>query len=333
MAGNPARLPYFVAKALSVRAGADARLVETRTVSRASVREIESLTADIEAEVRAIVDGKSLYEVAVPLAPVIGQYVCLRRGLLSGANLTGPLPPPTDSVWDDGLADLRLVSRAFAPNGESVVVPLGTISDLQWYLDWSQGDPQTTDLRRVQQIGLREILDRLGVPETLSPASGSVVPALLMIALPTYRRRAEGKLNDEFRWASPAQIAECAARKPAAEQPVPAEAQASHQAVPPYRFVRFGNGFELRFEGGATQSPYHAVLVSRGKKLGMYEPPREVPDGRVGIVLRKSANFPEAWNLSVATSIRIAPTDGRRAVVHCEFEDKSTEKYDGSVER
>jgi hypothetical protein len=211
-AGSPARLPYFVAKALAARAAADGRSIEAGAPSKQGHREIGRLIAEIDTEVRVLADGKTLYGLGVELAPVIAQYVSLRRGLKAGVDRTlagDVLAAAGGAPWNDGLADLRLLlsgAKKAATSGDPALVPLGTLDDLRWYLAWSGSDPATTDLRTIEDVELSEVLGSLGANDVAPPEGDDAAFGLLALALPDYRQHAADRLNREFEWSTPMSV-------------------------------------------------------------------------------------------------------------------------------
>ncbi|MFO0713617.1 MAG: hypothetical protein U0353_27440 [Sandaracinus sp.] len=310
-AGSPARLPYFVAKALSVRAASDAKQIEAGTLAKSYVRQIEQLIVDLEDEVRAAANGKTLYEVGVTLGPVIAQYVALRRGLKTGISAPTTSPVEAAPSWDDGLADLRLLASNLRPQeAASATVPLGTLSDMQWYLEWTGEDPRRTDLRRVHEVSLRAILRRLGAPPGLVPPSPAAVPALLMLALPKYRDQAQDRLNREFQWKDPARLVH---GEPMAAAPQPTAEGASLDG----RVVRFG-GLELVLAVDESNGGRYAALYKGGANLGTYEATAPDPwDEKQLFVRRASASKGAGAAEKLPKTIHIAFTGGDRVRVKC----------------
>ena len=320
-AGSPGRLPYFVAKSLAVRAAADAKTIETGGATRAAVRQIERLVEEIEAEARCLVDGKTLYQVGVTLAPVLAQYVCLRRGLKAGCAT----PELGDGVgtWDDGLADLRLLARALTTEaGEDCGIQLGTIGDLHWYLEWS-GSAPTTDLRGITDVRCADVLGSIGVPGSMSVASSAALPGLLMMALPRYRSVAEQRMNEEFQWAARASLSRGEAVDPSALKPQEPPAGPGPFAG---RVVTF-DGLKLVFALPNSAEGRRAVLQRGDMKLGLYE--YDYLDGKREAPLRLTAKYPDGWHAELASRIHVYFINGRKATVVCALNGQPA-RYAGS---
>jgi len=196
--GTPSRLGLFVAKALALRSLADAAAFERGAPSRAASRRLEALIEELSHEVWAIVDGSTLHHIAVELPDVIAQYVYLRRGLLAGTAPTSEGTTVAD--WDDGLSAMRLLF-ADAPEGTTdISIPIATLQDLAWYVEWSEADAAQADLRGVDAVSLNGICRRLGAAGRPSELSPRALATLLTIALPRYADGACQTFVGEFAW-------------------------------------------------------------------------------------------------------------------------------------
>lgn len=213
------RLPLFVAKSLALRSLADASFLEKGTRSTLAIQRLNELVLEIEREVWNIVDGQTLFVLGCHLPDIIAQYIYLRRGLKLGEHDHGdPNSNPSTELlaWEDGLSTLRSIfieTENLNTNDEEVPlsVPLATLGDLKWYIEWKQADPEVEDLRGVKAVELGEVAKRLGASTMPLIKSDSDLVLFLAISLPHYADHAIDRLVAEFGWEEKPSLTICSA--------------------------------------------------------------------------------------------------------------------------
>lgn len=201
--GDPVRLPFLVAEALALRIAADIQLVQRGSVRQRTRSGLQHLHAIVDQELLALVQDATLYQLAIERPAHIQQLVHLRRALRS-ANHTQHLldhtlhSPP--NPWSDGLDALRNLFQP--PDGpprpiQATHLPLRTIDDFRWYLEW-QGLPAHTDIRDIGHIDLSVVCRQLGAPAVPAFNAPSQLTELLQVALPAYRRAIAHRFRAEL---------------------------------------------------------------------------------------------------------------------------------------
>lgn len=196
--GAPSRLPYLMARALSVRARGEALRMQAemmptrrRVCDERARRLQEALLVEVERDLRTIGDA-SPFARATALAFPIAQLVYLRRGL--HALLGRPYP---QAEWDDSLGPLRSALHSPGPVvARSARVPLATLGDYLWYLEFSGQDPRTLDVHSVESVPLDALLEPLGVGLPGVPAAA--IPAIQAANTPKGRERLNAGLRAEL---------------------------------------------------------------------------------------------------------------------------------------
>jgi len=134
-------------------------------------------------EARGLLHERTLYDVAVPLRPLIEDLVWLAIGVLERSALVDlwpasrPRPSPV-WPWHDGLDRLR---GALATGGERLgnlldpgdPVPLRTLGDLKRLARLREQAEDDLDVTLVQPVPLAELLGRLGQPADRHRAAAS----------------------------------------------------------------------------------------------------------------------------------------------------------------
>ncbi|MBL8918105.1 MAG: hypothetical protein JNJ54_04520 [Myxococcaceae bacterium] len=215
-AGHPARQPFLIARALSLRAVADAKLLQSEKLGRVAEARLHDFVPEVAAEARALCSGQTTYHLAFEVPEILAQYAYLRRGLRVAGDLktdtlegeSRPLP------WSDYLEHVGTVLAASPASQEKEKAlssrddfPLKTIRDYEWFLDLI-GEPKTSEfnVHSKDAVTIKELFDVVGAPVGLKVAESAVVH-LKQIALPTFRTSLAAAISTEFGWSEPPLLA------------------------------------------------------------------------------------------------------------------------------
>nr|BAF79967.1 receptor-like kinase [Closterium ehrenbergii] len=225
--GDPRRLPLFAFRTFALRAELDAealRALEEPPAGkewavpcyRVHTSRLRDLLEDMVEEIQALwnATNRTLFEVAIALAPVLAQYALLGKAVAMAvehycARLTvrkhGRVVLAVGDeiiLWDDGLEDIRELFLGEKSPDEPPLGPtvrIDSMNDYSWFVAWN-GTSAVDSIP--SEVSVKRLLHSLGAPTSRLASLRQRDKALLMAATqPDVRIEAERRIVQQLQWA------------------------------------------------------------------------------------------------------------------------------------
>jgi hypothetical protein len=208
-AGDPSRLPWFVALVFVHRVLVDIREMDGRGTG-ATRRETERLLDDIRVEAKALCSDRTIFDLGVLLNDVVGSYVFLQRSLTTkvewGPTEEGELVPwfrAEDLAWGDGLEELRTAYATEPTTDDPAVdaVVLNRVPHFEWFERWHGMEKGTYEITGALTLDPAQLAGQLGDQQASSRQfTQPGIDALKQAVLPDKADAVLSALQREFGW-------------------------------------------------------------------------------------------------------------------------------------
>ncbi|GJP39951.1 hypothetical protein CLOM_g24266 [Closterium sp. NIES-68] len=224
--GDPRRLPLFAFRTFALRAELDAEALRDLdepppgtawpvSTYRVGTTRLRALLEDMVEEVESLWNGtnRTLYDVAIVLAPVLAQYALLGKAVGMAmeqyyARLTvkkhGRVVMAVGDeiiLWDDGLEDVR---ELFLAEKDADEQPLGSavridsMNDYSWFVSWN-GTSAVDNIP--SEVSVKKLLHSIGAPTARLTGLRARDKGLLMgVTVPDVRVEAEKRVLVQLQW-------------------------------------------------------------------------------------------------------------------------------------
>ncbi|CAI5932672.1 unnamed protein product [Closterium sp. NIES-64] len=224
--GDPRRLALFAFRTFALRAELDAEALRDLdepppgnawpvSSYRVGTPRLRALLEDMVEEVESLwnATNRTLYEVAIVLAPVLAQYALLGKAVGMAmeqyyARLTvrkhGRVVMAVGDeiiLWDDGLEDVRelfLAEKAADEQPLGSAVRIDSMNDYSWFVSWN-GTSAVDNIP--SEVSVKKLLHSIGAPTARLAGLRARDKGLLMgVTVPDVRIEAEKRVLAQLQW-------------------------------------------------------------------------------------------------------------------------------------
>ncbi|CAI5528756.1 unnamed protein product [Closterium sp. Naga37s-1] len=224
--GDPRRLALFAFRTFALRAELDAEALRDLdepppgnawpvSSYRVGTPRLRALLEDMVEEVESLwnATNRTLYEVAIVLAPVLAQYALLGKAVGMAmeqyyARLTvrkhGRVVMAVGDeiiLWDDGLEDVRelfLAEKAADEQPLGSAVRIDSMNDYSWFVSWN-GTSAVDNIP--SEVSVKKLLHSIGAPTARLAGLRAKDKGLLMgVTVPDVRIEAEKRVLAQLQW-------------------------------------------------------------------------------------------------------------------------------------